>query len=223
MTFMDIPAPRVIRSRRNFLSLEIKPTGEIVVKAPLHVPERMIQKFLEEKEEWLRKNFTAIKKRTPQKKTYQEGESFYFLGKHYVLKYTDGIEIKLLDQALLLPKVMLFRAQKELTNWYLHQAKETISKRVAFHAEKMQAEYKDLLFSDTKSKWGTCFPDNSLQFNWRLIMAPLMVLDYVVIHELAHTTEKNHGDGFWRKVRLYTPAYRQHRKWLEENAQLLVI
>ena len=221
MTFM--PQLQVIRSRRQSLSLEIRPSGEVVVKAPLHISDRLIQKFLAEKEEWLKEHLATIRKRMPQKKTYQEGETFYFLGKPYTLKHTNGIEIKLLEQELLLPKVMLFRAQKELTNWYLYQAKETISKRVAYHAEKMQAAYTDLLFSDTKSKWGTCFPDNSLQFNWRLIMAPLMVLDYVVIHELTHTTEKNHGDGFWRKVRLYTPAYRQHRKWLEENAQILVI
>lgn len=215
--------PQIVRSQRKSLSLEIRSTGEVIVKAPLHVSDKTIQAFLHEKEEWLVQNIAVVRARMPQKKMYQEGEIFYFLGKPYSLVYTDELVIHLTEDKLLLPKVMLFRAQKELTNWYLHQAKETISKRVAFHAEKMQTAYTKLLFSDTKSKWGTCFPDNSLQFNWRLIMAPLIVLDYVVIHELAHTTEKNHGDVFWRKVRLYTPAYRQHRKWLEENAQLLVI
>jgi predicted metal-dependent hydrolase len=91
------------------------------------------------------------------------------------------------------------------------------------HGLKMNATHSGLMFSDTKSKWGTCMHDNRLQFNWRLVMAPRMVLDYVVIHELAHTKEKNHGRNFWAKVRAFTPAYRQHRKWLTDNAHLLTV
>lgn len=172
----------------------------------------------EENEEKLRE---TLEKRKPRKKQYKEGEEFLFLGKKYALKLHDGIKIGFKEDKLYFPRASLFRAEKEITNWYIQQAKLFIAKRVKFHADKMDAAYADLLFSDTKSKWGTCFPDNSLQFNWRLIMTPIMVLDYVVIHELIHTTEKNHGNSFWRKVRLYTPAYKQHRKWLNDNAHLL--
>lgn len=90
-------------------------------------------------------------------------------------------------------------------------------------SKKMNTKYKSIRFSDTFSKWGTCFPDNSLQSNWRLIMTPITVINYVVVHELAHTTEKNHGSRFWNKVSLYTPAYKQHRKWLDKNKHLLSV
>lgn len=213
--------PQIIRSRRRSLSIEVTPHGEVIVKAPILAPKFMIHQFIREKEKWIEKCLTTLEKRKPVKKQYKEGEEFLFLGKKYALKLHDGIKIGFKDDNLYFPRASLFRAEKEITNWYIQQAKLFIAKRVKFHADKMDAEYADLLFSDTKSKWGTCFPDNSLQFNWRLIMTPIMVLDYVVIHELTHTTEKNHGNSFWRKVRLYTPAYKQHRKWLNDNAHLL--
>lgn len=218
-----IPEPHIIRSRRNSLTLHVGMDGKVIVKAPLFVPNFVIKKFVTEKEAWIQKSLVKIEERKPVKKLYKEGEMFLFLGKQYPLKFTDTIYVQLKNNALYLPKASIFRAQKELNAWYLKQAKEIITKRLAFHAKRMHTQYKDLLFSDTKSKWGTCFPDNSLQFNFRLVMAPLMVLDYVVIHELAHTTEKGHGNAFWRRVRLFTPAYKQHRKWLEEHAHLLVV
>lgn len=218
---MTIPQPQIIRSRRRSLSIEVTPDGEVIVKAPILAPKFMINQFIREKQSWIEKCLTILEKRKPLKRNYTEGEKFLFLGKSYPLHFHDGIKIGFKDDKLYFPKASVFRAKKEMTNWYMQQAKLFITKRVKHHAEKMDAEYSNLVFSDTKSKWGTCFPDNSLQFNWRLIMTPVMVLDYVVIHELTHTTEKNHGTSFWSKVRQYTPAYKQHRKWLNDNAHLL--
>lgn len=220
---LPIPEPKIITSRRSSIALQITKEGEIIVKAPLLTPKFIIKKFLEEKRDWIEKSLEKIEKIKPIQKIYKNGEEYYFLGKPYKLQITDQIEISIKDSTLFFPKVFLFRAQKEITNWYIRQARGVISGRVEEHAKRMHLSYKSLLFSDTKSKWGTCFPDNSLQFNWRLIMAPIMVIDYVVIHELVHTIEKNHQDSFWRKVKLYTPAYKQHRKWLERNTYLLSV
>jgi len=183
----------------------------------------MIDRFVHSKKDWIEKTFEKVEKRIPKKKNYEEGENYLFLGSVYTLKFYNGIKIVPKDGVLYFPKALEFRIQKELHKWFVDQAKDIISKRVVFHAKKMGATYKDIFFSDTSSKWGTCFADNRLQFNWRLVMTPLMVLDYVVIHELTHTTEKHHQDSFWRRVRLFTPAYRQHRKWLEQNAHLLQV
>jgi len=155
------------------------------------------------------------------KKLYKNGEQFYYLGNIYTFKPAQTPEIILKEKQLLFPIAALFRAEKEITTWYISQAKDVIARRLLFHAEKMKKTYKSIRLSDTSSKWGTCFADNSLQFNWRLIMAPLPVLDYVVIHELTHTIHKNHRQDFWKEVQKYTPAYRQHRKWLNKNNNLL--
>lgn len=215
--------PTIHRSHRSSLALHITPDGEVIVKVPFFMPNFLINQFLAEKEEWIQKSLTKITQRKRPHKTYKEGESFFYLGKEYILRFTDAIHIVFQDDTVLFPKALLFRAQKELTAWYTTQAKKLITERVAYHAEKMHVKHNGLLFSDTKSKWGTCFHDNSLQFNWRLIMTPIMVIDYVIIHELSHITHKNHSDAFWRRVRQFTPAYRQHRKWLNDHAHLLEI
>lgn len=217
-------ADKIIRSHRSSIGIRITSDGEIVVTAPHVMPYFFIEKFLEERKDWINKTLAkvhAIPKVT--KKKYQEGETFLYLGKTYKLHIDNFKAISLSNDLIQFPKVLLFRAQKELINWYVHQAKEKITQRVIYHAGKMEASYKSIFFSDTSSKWGTCTYDNRLQFNWRLIMTPLMVLDYVVIHELAHTTEKNHSHTFWNIVQQYTPAYRQHRNWLNQHAKLLVI
>ncbi|HXS14867.1 MAG TPA: SprT family zinc-dependent metalloprotease [Candidatus Saccharimonadales bacterium] len=220
---MAIPTPRITRSRRASIAITVAPDGTIEVKAPRFAPQSLINAFLREKQDWIEKTLSQIEKRKPAKKTYQNGEAFYFLGEKKTFTIYNGIEIKIKDSQLLFPQVMLLRAQKEIISWYKKQAGTIITQRLFTKSSEMKASYKSFFISDTKSKWGTCFPDNSLQFNWRLVMAPIMVLDYVIIHELTHTTEKNHGDNFWRRVRNFTPAYRQHRKWLEENAHLLII
>lgn len=218
-----LPHIAIIRSRRRSIALEVTKDGKIIVKAPLLVPTFFINQFLREKEDWITTTWAKVQKFKKKEKKYIEGETYLFLGKEYVLTFAPVAEIVLKEDKLLFPQVLQFRIQKELAGWFIRQATDIITKRVQYHSAKMKAQYASIFFSDTKSKWGTCFPDNSLQFNWRLVMAPLMVLDYVVIHELTHTTEKHHQAAFWSKVRLYTPAYRQHRKWLDEHMHLLTV
>ena len=214
-----LPAPKVIRSVRRTLSLQISSRGELIVKAPFFIPEKVINSFIKEKEDWILKALQKVKTRKVHSKTYQEEEEFLYLGDKYKLHIGDFKEISFNNSSLNFPSFMIFRAKKELTNWYIKEAKKLITAQVAYMSKKMNLKYNSLRFSDTSSKWGSCFPDNSLQFNWRLIMVPLMVLNYVVIHELAHTIEKNHGKRFWSKVDLYTPAYKQHSKWLKNNRE----
>lgn len=214
-------AMQVIRQHRSSISLQVTKNGEVIVKAPRFIPQFLIDQFIASKKDWIEKNLAKATTRLPKKRMYTEGETFLFLGIPHVLTFHTGIEIAARDGKLFFPKALQFRIQKELEEWFVKKAKEIIVERVEIHAQRMHAQYKDIFFSDTSSKWGTCFADNTLQFNWRLIMTPLLVIDYVVIHELTHTAEKHHQSSFWRRVGLFTPAYRQHRKWLSENGHLL--
>ena len=217
----SITPHKIIRSHRKSIGLHITQEAQLIVHAPYLLPKFFIDNFLQEKEEWIIKKVIEVKKNYLQKKNFTEGEKFFYLGTQLTVTFVNAIEISVTEKKLLFPSMLVFRWQKELQNWYIKQAKKIITERIRYHAQKMKTEYAGLIFSDTKSKWGTCFPDNSLQFNWRLIMAPLMVIDYVIIHELVHTTEKNHSRSFWNKVRLFTPAYRQHREWLNKNGHTL--
>ncbi len=211
----------IVRESRGSISLQVTRQGEVVIKAPRFVPEFIINQFIASKKEWIDSALQKISVRLPKKRTYTEGEEFLYLGTIHKLSFHSGTQIIFKNGKLYFPLGAKFRIKKELEAWYKTQAGKIITERVIYQAKKMKAYYKDVFFSDTSSKWGTCFADNTLQFNWRLIMAPLMVIDYVVIHELTHTTEKHHQAPFWSRVRLFTPAYKQHRKWLADNAALL--
>jgi predicted metal-dependent hydrolase len=150
-------------------------------------------------------------------KHYRDGEEFLFLGERYKLKIGNFTQIVISGSSLHFPRVVLFRAKKELDNWYRQQALTHITQRAEWYAARMQVKYASLSFADTKSRWGACTHDNRLQFNWRLIMTPHAVLDSVVVHELAHTLEKNHSKEFWFHVRKVMPGYSAHRAWINHH------
>jgi predicted metal-dependent hydrolase len=209
------------RAHRRTLTLHITRDGEVVVKAPYLMPEFMIRRFVSEKRDWISKHLQSIKKNQVKKvEQLAEGVEISYLGKIYPLHITQSDKISVTDR-FNVPRGIMFRAKKELTNWYIKQAKQIITERVDHYAELMRLEYKSISYSDTRSKWGTCFVDNRLQFNWRLVMAPITVIDYVCVHELAHTREKNHRREFWKIVATYKPAYKQYIKWLRDNSPRL--
>lgn len=217
------PDFRLIRSRRRTLALHITREGQLVVKAPWLIPSVFIRRFVLAKSDWISKNL--LKNQNAQankKKQYTEGEEFIYLGKVYKLHIGNFKEISVTDK-LNFPSFLIFRIKKEIHEWYIKQAKKLITERVKYYAHIMNASFTKIIFSDTISKWGSCNRDNTLQFNWRLVIAPILVIDYVVVHELVHTWEKNHGPKFWSKVSLYKPAYKQYRKWLKDNSRKLLI
>lgn len=113
--------------------------------------------------------------------------------------------------------------KKYLTAWMKQQARILIQKRVALYAERAGLKYNLVKITEAETRWGSCSSHKNLNFNWRLVMAPLPVIDYVVTHELAHLTEMNHSRQFWENVRRMFPIYRQYRTWLNRNGEMLKI
>lgn len=111
--------------------------------------------------------------------------------------------------------------EKRLEAPYRQAAKEYIPKRVRFYADILQVDYGKITIRDQKTRWGSCSSSGNLNFNWRLILAPPKVLDYVVIHELCHRKEMNHSTRFWQYVESIMPDYKEQRKWLKDNGSSL--
>ena len=211
----------LIRARRRTISLHIESDGSLVVKAPFLIPLFVINRFINEKNTWISKQQKEMK-RMPRKRkgSIKEGDEFPYLGNDFRIHIGNNSAITVTDR-LNIPTFLMFRIKKELESWYITRAKTIISARIMHYAEELQTTYGNITFSDTRSKWGSCSRDNSLQFSWRLIMAPLLVIDYVVVHELVHTRVKNHSVQFWKEVRRYKPAYKQYIKWLRNNSRRL--
>lgn len=166
----------------------------------------------------LQKNSVAsMRQYHPMAKTY------LYLGKKLTFTPGNYLSISVRDDNLLFPHGLLFRQDKELEQWYIREARRVITGQTVRFAEKMKTRFTDITFSDTRSQWGRCTYDNRLQFSWRLVMAPVLVLNYVVIHELAHTFEKNHSQLFWMKVRNMNPSYRQQILWLKKYGHTLTL
>lgn len=216
-------SPHIIRERRKTISLQIKPDATVVVKAPYLVPEFMINRFIKEKEAWIRAKLRMVQQfPQPTNRTFEEGETFFYLGKEYALKIAHITDIKL-DDALYFPFKNKRSIKKKLLNWYKENALETISKRVEEYAQLMNVTYTQIGLSNAKKRWGACSHKDDLTFNWRLIMAPVHIIDYVVIHELAHTIEKNHSKQFWEIVRKYCPDFKVKRRWLNTRGNAFEI
>ncbi len=106
---------------------------------------------------------------------------------------------------------------------YKDAAHSYIPKRTAFYQRLTGGTYQRVCIRDQKTRWGSCSSKGTLSFNWRLILAPSDVLDYVIVHELCHLTHMNHSPEFWAAVEAVCPDYRTSRKWLKDHGKELVI
>ena len=101
--------------------------------------------------------------------------------------------------------------------WLRTEGAERFRQKTAFWAARMKVTYGRITIRDQKTRWGSCSSGGNLNFNWRLLLMPERVMDYVIVHELAHRREMNHSAAFWQIVETYLPDYRERRQWLKEN------
>lgn len=106
---------------------------------------------------------------------------------------------------------------------YISAAKDYFPKRVSYYHQFTGGNYNRITIRDQKTRWGSCSAKGTLSFNWRLMLAPPAILDYVVVHELCHLTHMNHSAAFWQKVESIYPDYHAARKWLKDHGQELVL
>jgi predicted metal-dependent hydrolase len=212
----------LIRSRRRTICLTITENAQVVVKAPFWITARYIEDFMNKKQNWIIKKLEAIKERPKAKiKEYENGEEFLYLGKVYNLRIVPSrIPVKLKDELEISTNV--WPKHKEAVKiWYQEEAAKIIGDRCAYFSEIMDCEPVSIRISNATRRWGSCSARGKLNFSWRLVMAPIEILDYVVVHELAHLHELNHSRRFWAKVKSVLPDYKEKQKWLRKNEPLL--
>jgi predicted metal-dependent hydrolase len=212
------------RKRRKTISLHIKRDGRIVVYAPYHTPNLEIEKFVETKHPWISGKLLEREKTIkPAEKGFFPGEEFLYLGESYPLEIEDNLQQKhplaLSFGRFILNKSCIEKARHLFIEWYKEEARRKLPERVDYYSHRLQLFPIGVKITSAHSRWGSCSRDNRLCFSWRLVMAPLGVLDYVLIHELVHIKEKNHSDRFWNYLGSIIPDYKIHRRWLREHEQ----
>ena len=223
---MSIQIDNLIHSKRKTVSLIIQPDGKLTVRAPQRMSEVQIREFVRSHEDWIRKNQTRVKASPPlPKKHFTDGELFLFLGKEYPLTIVSHQRLPLIlsDSKFQLANSNLPIARLVFANWYKIQARKVISGRVDFLAKHNKFVHGKIRISSARARWGSCSSSGTLSFTWRLVMAPLEILDYVVLHELVHTQIKNHSKLFWRGLGEILPEYKKSVHWLKLNGKYLTL
>jgi len=182
--------------------------------------------LLKENAAWVvdkQRDYEAYRKQVPDR-TFEAGEHFLFLGedRELVIEPRQKHEVDEDSIRLRQSAVEQSSVKQVLENFYRSRAREYLTDRTDHYAKQMGVEYEKLELRNQRTRWGSCSTGGTISLNWRLIMAPADIVDYLVVHELAHLTEQNHGRDFWRLVGKYVPKYKEKAEWLEQNSARLV-
>ena len=208
-------AYELIRSKRRTIAIVIDSEGKCRVRAPLQARLSDIEHFVQAKTGWIeqkQQHYAAVQKK--RQLILTDGMQLSVLDNSYTLRLTEVGQVQVNGTVLLCPQ---FKPQQALEKWLRQQALAVLQERTAHYAELMGVVYQNVKLSSAAKRWGSCSIKGNLNFSWRLVFYPLAVLDYVVVHELAHRREMNHSAAFWKVVATWMPDYKKYRKWLRDN------
>jgi len=223
----------LVRSNaRRTLSITIDEYAQVQVAVPYLCGEAEIYSFIAEKTKWIFKKIEEAKQHLSivKSKRFSTGHKFLFLGKSFRLSVNskkikrsridfDGSQWRI-DLPEDLEKSKREQAVKtKLMQWYRRQAEEILGGRIFHYSKIMDLKLEKIAIRSFKRLWGNCdYSSKSIQLNWQIILSPIRVIDYVVVHELCHLVHPNHSKRFWKKVEKYMPDYREAKRWLNDHA-----
>lgn len=155
----------------------------------------------------------SVKVRAPKRCPKSTIECFLNEKESWILKHV--------NKAMQNPPVMKNLLSVQERNRYIKIARDIFTQKTAYYASIMDVTYGRISIREQKTRWGSCSSEGNLNFNWRLIFAPEEVLDYIVVHELAHRREMNHSQAFYAIVKSILPDYKKSQKWLRDNGRSL--
>ena len=213
-------------TKRRRLTISVERDRSVVVHAPENMTEEKIRQVIESKRLWIHEKISHPQKYHslphPPGKELVSGESALYLGRQYRIEVVKtGLSGIAFAQRFFIPATKNKKRIGCLRDWYIGRAGEKIIPRVKIHACALGVDIAEIKIVDNRFRWGSCTLKDNVNLTWRLIKAPMFVIDYVIVHELAHLIETNHTPRFWNIVRTQTPTMEKAKAWLKENGQLL--
>lgn len=216
---------QVIRTqRRKTADIRVE-EGVVSIAVPLDLEPARIQQVLNSKRQWILQKLALHRQAMPaSSKSFVSGESFPYLGRNYRLKVYSGSyqPAKLIQGRLevFVPQgnEQAHRVRSALVRWYQQQAQNKLPSKAQRYAKLMGVTPQYIGIKTFKSRWGSCHGNGHIDFNWKIVLAPNRMVDYVVVHELSHLKHHDHSPQFWREVERIMPDYLECKAWLKHNA-----
>lgn len=225
--YKDIPINFEIEyKKRKTFAIEIIPPNKIKVKSPRGISKSKIEELVHSKANWIIKKLEEFKdiEHMQIERRFVDGEIFMYLGKEYILKITQDKNLKKAEVSICnefihvkTPKIEIEIIKKIMIEWYKIECDKKIRERIEVYGQKLGEMPRIIKVKEQKRRWGTCTSRRDVLFNWKCIMAPIDVIDYIVVHELCHLVHMNHSANFWSLVKSNFPHYEEKKQWLRKN------
>ncbi|MBB6444087.1 M48 family metallopeptidase [Bacillus benzoevorans] len=222
----------LIYKKRTTMGINIDLYGNVEVQAPKGTSKECILQLLEEHWDFIQQRTKEMKDRAVGHKenVYDEDGSFLYLGNAFPILIFQDSDIEKDNVVFEGDKLHIYvkhheedRIKQALKRFYYQQCKALVEKRIQFYQSYFKIKPRSVRIADNKKTWGTCDSMRQLTFNWRLSMAPLAVIDYVVVHEMCHMVHMNHDRSFWRLVGKILPDYEQRQNWLAFSSWKMIV
>lgn len=218
---MIIP-DNIIYSNRKSFGLEIDEWGKLTLRAPKRATQKEIQQIVLEKQKWIINKQRSAHKKAPMSYNFDGSDEFYFLGNLYPITIDSSTKSISFDgKKFLINGKYIDNIQGIMTKWYKEKALKIASFLTEKYTDKLGIKHSKVKITSAKTRWGSCSSRKNININWRLVLAPLQVLEYVVAHEVAHLKYMDHSNSFWKTVGQLQPSYKIYKKWLKDNHNLL--
>jgi len=224
-----IPYTIVRSARRKTVGITVSPDNRVTVRVPSSLGEQRIRGIVAEKSAWILKRMALNRRRAQviRPREYSDGEAFLFLGTSYRLERVMGWKgVALMDGRLCVGVSCegdgcARNIAARIYRWYRAHALGILVERVNAYRERLGMTPNSVRIKALRSRWGSCSSRGNLNFNWLLVLAPIEIVDYVVVHELCHFVHPDHSSRFWKLVESVLPDFRERRKWLRVQGRCL--
>lgn len=210
---------KIIKQKRKTLSLKVDNDWQVIVKVPNYASKKNILDFLEKYKDWILEKQELVSKNTQK---FEVWEKFLFFWEYFELKFDEKKKFFFDEKYFYTNFKNPEEIKKKFIKFYKKEAKKYIVDKTIEFSKILWLEFKEIKINSAKTRWWSCNSKKNINFSFRLILAPKLSIDYVIIHELAHLKEMNHSRHFWNLVDNYCRQiwiwdYKKEQKWLKEN------
>ncbi len=216
----------VTRSNRRTLSLAILKDGQIIVKAPMKMSMQSIERFVFEKQDWIKQKLALIENNRQKYDDIISYKKFLLFGNRYDLKLAGvkTVQTANSEMCIYMPKTTAQeKIMSKIKNWYKKTAKSILEERINYISGLIKIRPNSMKITDSKGRWGACNSRGNISFNFRVVMLEPAVIDYVIVHELCHLIEMNHSKKFWNIVNSFLPNAPELKEKIKEYSFLLTL